>query len=531
MNAVAPATAGRREWIGLAVLCLPALLVTMDLTLLFMAVPKLVSDLHPSSTQLLWITDIYGFMIAGFLITMGSLGERIGRRRLLLIGSAIFGAASVLTAFSNSPEMLIAARAILGISAATLAPSTLSLLRVMFHDAAQAKTAITVWTTSFMIGGVVGPIVGGLMLDHWWWGSPFLLAVPVMVLLLVTGPILLPEYRAEGGGPLDLPSVVLSLVALLSTVWGIKKFARSGVELLPIGAVVLGVVVGVLFVLRQRRLETPLMDVKLFTGRAFSVSVGSLLLTTGMVMGMQYLVATFMQSVLGMSPARAGLWQLPVIIPGMVAAVVGSTIVTKVGPAKVITTGLIVGSVGFGMLTQLDGSSGKGLVVTASAIMFIGLAPVMALGIGTIVSTAPVERAGAASGLASTANELGGALGIAIIGSIATAGYRGRIGDTMPSGVPSGATGTVRTSLGAAEGEAAKLPGTVGSQLVNAAQNAFAHGMAVGAVVALCVLLSMAALVAFVLRGLAAAPMGGEGAGDAPAPAERDDVTAGLSEA
>lgn len=529
MNAVAPATAGRREWIGLAVLCLPALLVTMDLTLLFMAVPKLNADLHPGSTELLWITDIYGFMIAGFLITMGSLGERIGRRRLLLIGSFVFGGASVFTAFSTNPEMLIVARALLGISAATLAPSTLSLLRVMFRDPEQGKTAVTIWTTSFMVGGVVGPIVGGLMLDHWWWGSPFLLAVPVMVLLMVTGPILLPEYRDSSAGRLDIVSVVLSLVALLSAIWGIKKLARSGWEALPIGAVVLGVAVGVVFVLRQRRLETPLLDVHLFTKRQFSVSVGSLLLTTAMVMGMQFLVATFMQSVLGMSPATAGLWQLPVIIPGMIAAVVGSTIVTKVGPAKVITTGLIVGSIGFGLLTQLDGSSGKALVITASAIMFIGLAPVMALGIGTIVSTAPMERAGAASGLASTANELGGALGIAVIGSIASAAYGNRLMDTVPAGVPDSVATTAKASLGAAEGAAGSLPGQVGGRLVTSAQDAFAHGMAVGSVVAICVLLVMAALVAWVLRGLAAAPMGGE----APpaAPAERDDVPAGLSEA
>ncbi|MDT3395517.1 MFS transporter [Streptomyces sp. B1866] len=529
MNATAPATAGRREWIGLAVLCLPALLVTMDLTLLFMAVPQLVSDLHPSSSQLLWITDIYGFMIAGFLITMGSLGERIGRRRLLMIGATVFGAASVLTAFSDNAEMLIASRALLGVSAATLAPSTLSLLRSMFHDPAQSKTAISIWTTSFMIGGVVGPIIGGVMLDHWWWGSPFLLAVPVMVLLLVTAPILLPEYRAPGGGPLDLPSVVLSLASILSVVWGIKEAAREGMETAPAVAIVLGLAVGVLFVLRQRRLETPLMDIGLFAGRRFSVSLTSLLFTTGILMGVQYLIATYMQSVLGMSPAKAGLWQLPVIIPGMVAAMVGSTIVTKVGPAKVITTGLVIGAVGFGLLTQVDGDSGTALVVTASAIMFIGLAPVMALGIGTIVSTAPVERAGAASGLASTTNELGGALGIAVVGSIATAAYRGRVGDLMPAEVPAKAAEHARVNLGGAEGEAAKLPGTAGSRLIDAAQSAFAHGMAVSAVVGVCLLLAMAGLVAYVLRGLAPAPVG-EGEGESPAPAPKD-VPAGLSEA
>ncbi|MBT0773435.1 MFS transporter [Kineosporia sp. J2-2] len=510
MNAVAPVTAGRREWIALAILCLPALLVTMDLTLLFMAVPNLVADLDPSSTELLWITDIYGFLIAGFLITMGAVGERIGRRRLLMIGAATFGAASVLTAFSQNPEMLIAARALLGVSAATLAPSTLSLLRVMFRDPAQSRTAVTVWTTSFMVGGIVGPIIGGLMLDQWWWGSPFLLAVPVMVLLLVVGPILLPEYRDPNRSPLDLLSVAMSLVALLSVIWGGKKLARDGLEVLPVVVIVVGVVVGALFVMRQSSLAAPLMDVHLFRHRTLSVSVGSLLFTTGMVMGMQYLVATFLQTVLGMSPARAGVWQLPVIIPGMVAAVVATVLASKIGPAKVLTVGLLIGTVGFGMLTQIDGSSGKSLVITASTIMFVGLAPVMALGIGTIVSAAPVERAGAASGLASTANELGGALGIAVIGSIATAAYQNRISDTMPSDVPGGVAEQAEVSLGAAADQAGQLPAAVGGRLLEAAQDAFAHGMAVGAVVAVVVLLVMAVLVAVVLRGMGPLPMDGE---------------------
>jgi DHA2 family multidrug resistance protein-like MFS transporter len=201
----------------------------MDLTLLFMAVPKLTADLNPSSSQLLWASDIYGFLIAGFLITMGSLGERIGRRRLLMIGAVFFGVASVLTAEANSPEMLIAARALLGISAATLAPSTLSLLRVMFTDEKESTNAVTIWTTSFMIGGIVGPIAGGLLLDHFWWGAPFLLAVPVMVLLLIAGPILLPEYKDPAGGRLDLLSVGMSLAAILPAVYGIKELARTGV--------------------------------------------------------------------------------------------------------------------------------------------------------------------------------------------------------------------------------------------------------------------------------------------------------------
>ena len=506
MTAVTPAKAGRREWIGLAVLCLPALLTTMDLTLLFMAVPKLTADLNPSSTQLLWASDIYGFLIAGFLITMGTLGERIGRRRLLLIGAVFFGVASVLTAEANSPEMLIAARALLGISAATLAPSTLSLLRVMFQDEKESTTAVTIWTTSFMVGGVVGPIAGGLLLDHFWWGAPFLMAVPVMVLLLIAGPLLLPEYKDPAGGSLDLLSVGMSLAAILPAVYGVKELARNGFETWPTVSLVVGLAFGVVFVLRQRGLSVPLMDVSLFSRPAFSVSVGTLLLTTGLMMGIQYLLATYLQIVLGMSPAEAGLWQLPVIIPGMVAAVVGTGISQKIGTPPVLIVGLLVGSVGFGVLTQVDGNSGTALVITSSAIMFVGLAPVMALGIGTIVQAAPVERAGAASALASTTNELGGAVGIALVGSLATAVYGSTLDDHLPAGVTGSAHDAARNSVSEAAAVAGRLPGKLGDQLSAAAHDAFAHGMEVASYVSIGVLLAMAALVAVLLRRALPAP-------------------------
>ncbi|MFE7649410.1 MFS transporter [Streptomyces phaeoluteigriseus] len=506
MNAVTPVKAGRREWIGLVVLCLPALLTTMDLTLLFMAVPKLTADLNPSSSQLLWASDIYGFLIAGFLITMGTVGERIGRRRLLMIGAVFFGVASVLTAYADSPEMLIAARALLGVAAATLAPSTLSLLRTMFKDEKEGTTAVTIWTTSFMVGGVVGPIAGGLLLDHFWWGAPFLLAVPVMILLLVAGPMLLPEYKDPAGGRLDLVSVGMSLAAILPAVYGVKELAREGFETLPAVSLVIGLAFGVAFVLRQRGLSVPLLDISLFTRAAFSVSVGTLLLTTGLMMGIQYLLATYMQVVLGMSPAEAGLWQLPVIIPGMVAAVVGTGISQKIGTPPVLIAGLLVGSVGFGVLTQVDGGSGTALVVVSSAIMFIGLAPVMALGIGTIVQTAPVERAGAASALASTTNEMGGAVGIALVGSLATAVYGSTLDDNLPDGVTGQAHEAARNSVSEAATVAGELPGRVGGELSAAAHDAFAHGMEIASFVSIGVLLAMAALVAVLLRKALPAP-------------------------
>jgi MFS transporter, DHA2 family, multidrug resistance protein len=222
-----PAKATRREWIGLAVIALPCLLYSMDLTVLNLAVPHLSAALRPSSAQLLWIVDIYGFMIAGSLIPMGTLGDRIGRRRLLLVGAAAFGVASVLAAFSTSANRLSAARAVLGIAGATLAPSTLSLIRNMFLDPEQRTAAIGVWITSYSVGGAIGPILGGLLLQHFWWGSVFLLGVPVMVLLLLVGPVLLPEYRDPNAGRPDVISAAQSLFAILLVIYGLKQIAQD----------------------------------------------------------------------------------------------------------------------------------------------------------------------------------------------------------------------------------------------------------------------------------------------------------------
>src|SRR6266542_6352390 len=200
----------------------------MDLTVLYLALPKLTADLHPTSTQLLWITDIYGFFLAGLLITMGTFGDRIGRRRLLLTGAVAFGTASLLAAFSSSAEMLIVARALLGVAAATLAPSTLSLIRNMFVDERQRTVAVGVWIASFSVGAAIGPLVGGVLLQFFWWGSVFLAAVPVMALLLVLGPVLLPEVRDPAPGRLDLASAVLSLLAVLALIYGLKLIAAAG---------------------------------------------------------------------------------------------------------------------------------------------------------------------------------------------------------------------------------------------------------------------------------------------------------------
>jgi MFS transporter, DHA2 family, multidrug resistance protein len=500
VSAAAPPRAGRREWIGLSVIALPCLLYSMDLEVLLLAVPSLTTDLEPTSAQLLWITDIYGFLLAGWLITMGTLGDRIGRRRLLLIGAAAFGVASVLAAFSTSVGMLIASRALLGIAAATLAPSTLSLIRNMFLDPAQRTFAIGVWATSFSVGAAIGPLLGGVMLEFFWWGSVFLLAVPVMAVLLVVGPILLPEFRNPQAGRFDLVSAVLSLVALLAVIFGLKRFAQDGLGWLPTVSVVAGLAVGVVFVHRQRTVANPLIDLSLFRRAAFSASLAANTLGIFVAFGAFLFIAQYLQLVLGLSPLKAGLWTLPSAGGFIVGSLLAPAAVRRIRPAFVIASGLALAAVGLVLLAQTDGDSGLAVVVTASVILALGVAPAVTLGTDLIVGTVPPERAGVASGLSETGAELGGALGIAVLGSIGVAVYRGQVADEVPAGVSAADSEAARDTLGGAVDVADHLPDQVGSPLLDSARDAFTQGLQVVGVTSAAIALVMAALAALLLR-------------------------------
>ena len=522
MTFTTPPRAGRREWIGLAVLALACLLYVMDLTVLHLAVPSISEDLRPSSTQLLWIIDIYGFMVAGFLVTMGTLGDRVGRRRLLLVGAAAFGLLSLLAAFSTSPEMLIVSRALLGIAGATLAPSTLSLIFTMFQDPGQRARAIAVWISAFSAGSAIGPVLGGILLEQFWWGSVFLLALPVMALLLVLGPIVLPEYRAPDAGRLDLPSAGMSLVAVLAAIFGLKQIAQDGLGVVPAVAIVAGLIAGALFVRRQLTLPDPMIDLRLFRVPAFTASLVVNVLTIFVAVGYFLFVAQYLQLVLALSPLQAGLWSLPSAVGFVVASNLAPRLIRLARPAYVIGTGLALSSVGLALLTRVGGADGLAVVVAGSVVISLGMAPVMSLTTELIVGSAPPERAGAASGISETAAELGGALGISILGSLGVALYRGQISASLPDGLPAEAAVAARDTLGGAVAVAAQLPGSLGAEVLDVARDAFVLGMQAAAAISAVVAIGVAVLALVLLRHVRP---GGEAASE-PEPRPATDVEA-----
>ncbi|HEV8565020.1 MAG TPA: MFS transporter [Actinomycetota bacterium] len=497
---VAAPRAGRREWIGLAVIALACVIYVMDLSVLHLAVPQISEDLKPSSAQLLWIIDIYGFMVAGSLITMGALGDRIGRRRLLMIGAAAFGAASVLAAFSTSAEMLIVTRALLGIAGATLAPSTLSLIRNMFLDPQQRTTAIAVWITSFSVGAAIGPLLGGLVLEFFWWGAAFLLSVPVMVVLLVLGPRLLPEYRDPTAGRPDLPSAALSLTAVLSVIFGLKQIAQNGMGWVPALSILAGLALGVAFVRRQRQLADPFIDLRLFRAPGFSASLATYGLGILIVFGGFLFLPQYLQLVLGLSPLEAGLWTLPWALGFVVGSQLTPRLVRRMPPAILMAGGMALAAVGFAAFTRVDETSGFPIFVFGSVVFSLGLAPVFTLAIDLIVGVAPPERAGAASAIAETAAEFGGALGIAAFGSIGIAIYRGAMATGVPAGVPATAAAAARDTLGGAVEIARQLPDQLGAPLIDAAREAFIRGVHVAAAISVVGAIGLAVFTALLLR-------------------------------
>jgi DHA2 family multidrug resistance protein-like MFS transporter len=489
-----------REWVGLAVLALPCVLYAMDLTVLNLAIPSLTTDLKPTAAQLLWIVDIYGFLAAGALLIMGALGDRIGRRRLLLIGSAAFAVVSVLAAFSKSAEMLIVARGLLGIAGATMAPSTLSLIGNMFHNEREKTFAVSVWVSSFSFGGAIGPVVGGVLIDRFWWGAVFLAPIPIMALLLIVGPRLLPEHRSEKAGRIDIVSTLLTLATVLPIIFAIKHIVEEGDAKVSGLAAAIGVICGGVFVRRQLKLEDPLLDLRLFRLPALSVALTINALDFLVGFGILVVVAQYLQLVLGLSPLEAGLWGVPAGLGFVVGSLLTSPALKVLRPTYVLGGGLLLGAVGLALMACAIEAHSLVLITLGNTLFAVGSAPGTTVVADFVVSSAPQDQSGSASALSETCSEFGGALGIALLGSLATFLYRHTLAAALPAGIPTPAAETALRGIGAARAAAETLNG--GAALLEAAKDAYtsAAGIALLVSAAITVLTAVLAVTMFKSR-------------------------------
>ncbi|MDL5200479.1 MFS transporter [Streptomyces sp. ALI-76-A] len=482
------------RWLALSVLVLAVLLVAVDATVLGLATPYISEDLEPTGTQLLWIGDVYSFVIAGLLVSMGSLGDRIGRKRILLIGATAFGAVSVLNAYATTPELMIAARALLGVAGATLMPATLALIRNLFHDPRERSLAVGIWGATASAGTAVGPIVGGFLLEHFWWGSVFLINLPVMAVLVLVGIKLLPESRNPSPGPWDMLSVVLSLVGMIALVYAVKEGATHGLTWETLGAALLGA--GALhgFVRRQFSLPAPLLDMRLFRHRGFSGAVLADLLTILGLSGLVFFLSQYLQLVQGRRPLEAGLAELPAAVGAVAAGLIAGTTARRFSVRSVVAGGLAAVGLALASLTVIDQSTGYPLLGAALLVVGVGAGFSFTVTADVILSSVPKEQAGSASAVSETAYELGAALGIAVLGSIVTGVYRDFTG---PVGTPAEA----RESLGGAVEAAGGLPAHTSAAMLDAARESFVDGLALAAGVGAAVLLVTAVAAWFLLRG------------------------------
>ena len=489
---------GARGWAALVVLMLPVLLVSVDNTVLSFALPEISISLAPSGAEQLWIIDVYPLVLAGLLVTMGTLGDRFGRRRLLLIGATGFAVVSALAAFAPTAGLLIAARALLGFFGAMLMPSTLSLLRSIFQNRDQRRMAIAVWASAFSAGSALGPIVGGFLLEHFAWGSVFLIAVPVLIPLLIAAPLLVPESRDPNPGRIDPLSIALSMAAMIPVVYAIKSFAVDGPSLYAGGWALLGLVMGTLFVRRQLRADTPMLDMALFRRGSFSGAILVNLLSVVALVGFLYFVSQHLQLVLGLSPMVAGL----ALVPGMAAMIVaGLTVVPisrRVPPHVLIPAALVFSVAGYLIVAFTTHEHGVAPLILAFVVLGIGIGAAETISNELILSSAPAAKAGAASAVSETAYELGAVLGTAILGGIITAFYRGAL--ALPEGLPAEVARAAQETLAGAYTAAHELPAALGDALWQAAADAFGSGVTVTSLIGAGLVVVAAVIAAVTLR-------------------------------
>ena len=506
-----------RDWLALALLMFPVLLVAVDNTALTFALPAIARSLDASGVELLWIVDAYPLVLAGLLVAMGSLGDRIGRRRLLFIGSTGFAAVSAVTAFAPSAEWLIAGRAGLGFFGAMLMPSTLSLIRNIFPEPNRRRLAVAIWAAGFSGGAALGPIFGGWLVEHFWWGAVLLVAVPIILPLLALGPALIPESRDPNPGRVDMPSIVLSLLVMVPVVYGIKVLATHGVAAEPLAAITFGLLMGYVFIRRQRHLLTagqaqgtpgtrngtaPLLDLSLFGNRVFSTAIVANVLALFSFNGFILFLAQHLQLIEGQSPSESGVAMVPALIATVLAGLLVVPLVKKVRPGFVVAGGLLLSAAGYFLVAFGDHGNGPALLLAALLVLCLGVGAAETISNDLILGAAPAEKSGAAAAISETGYEVGSLLGTAILGSILTASYQGNL--RLPAGVadsaPAEASAQAGETLAGAVELAQALPGPLAEAVMTAARTAFDSGVHITATIALVLMAGASVLAAVVLR-------------------------------
>ncbi|MFI0775967.1 MFS transporter [Streptomyces sp. NPDC021212] len=480
---------GANRWIVLLVLCVSLLLVAVDATVLHVAVPAVTEDLRPGAIELLWIVDAYPLVCASLLILFGTLGDRVGRRRVLLLGYALFGAASALAAFAATPQILIVARALLGVGGAMIMPATLSILRQVFPDRRERALAIGIWSAVAAVGAAAGPLLGGFLVENFWWGSVFLVNLPLMAVALPVGRWLLPESTGDREGPWDVLGAVMAACGLFGLVFGVKRMGSGQglLDALTAAPVLFGLVVLVLFVRRQRRRTHPLVDLRLFARPAFSISVGCIVVALLALVGLELIAAQYLQLVLGLTPLETGLRLLPLTFAAMAAGLVGSRMLQRLGPRVMVALGFVLTAVGVLSLTTMGQSDRPAVLVGGFVVLGFGLETTLFSAYESMLNEASAKSAGGAAAIGETSYQLGAGIGIALLGSVMNAAYKP--GVSSVAGVPGRASSDASQSLGAAYDVSAQLGGKSGAALLAAARASFVHGLHVTLVVSAALLL------------------------------------------
>ncbi|WP_405494495.1 MFS transporter [Streptomyces sp. NBC_00096] len=488
------ASGGANRWAVLAVLCVSLVLVALDATILHVAVPSVTEDLRPGSMELLWIVDAYPLVCAALLILFGTLGDRVGRRRVLLLGYGLFGAASAVAALADNAQVLIAARALLGVGGAMIMPATLSILRQVFPDRRERALAIGIWTAVAAIGAAGGPVLGGFLVQHFWWGSVFLINIPLMIMLLPLGRWLLPESRGSSDGPWDVLGALMAAAGVLGAVLGVK---RIGAErqladpqaLLPL---LVGLGLLVLFVRRQKRREHPLIDMRMFSRAAFTTSVGCIVLAMLALVGLELIAVQYLQLVLHLSPLETGLRLLPLTFAAMAAGATGSYTLARTGPRRMVSLGFVLTAFAVLLLTFMGQHDRPVLLTVGFILLGFGLQTTLFAAYESMLSEAPAATAGGAASIGETSYQLGAGMGIALLGSVMNAAYAPGLA-AVPGVSPADSAGAAH-SLGEAYQIAARLGGPAGESLHSAARHAFVHGLHVTLVVSAALLLAGAVM-------------------------------------